>query len=242
MQGGAVNDQYVAIARKHGFDKGGKVKIGDTLYAGPRYFRDSVERITDFGMKIIQIVWRNLVPAESEAADGDLNHFAFELLNRGQYCLASKVLEFGVQLRGHSSEKIRRMMVVNYANALKLLNDTKGALAILDREDWTASDDTFQICVAAVRENVPDVTALMDKIGSQGAVGADAYQDWPVFYHVRDAAEFREAFKRIFGVDYAPSPRERGTFRHIVKQFAGATNDIAATHPTLESNGDSTLH
>ncbi len=71
------------------------------------------------------------------------------------------MFEFGIYtMKKHGSEAIRKRMIVNYANAIKLDGDKAKAEAILDAEDWSATTDVYRICVAAVKEDVDQVISM----------------------------------------------------------------------------------
>ena len=114
---GVVNQQYLSAAKKHSFPSYEKLRIGEELGVNDEYFSRAVDLIADFGVKLIQVVWRKLLLDETQQADRRLTDFAYELLVRGKYKLAISILEFGSTLRNLSSERIRRMLIVNLANA-----------------------------------------------------------------------------------------------------------------------------
>jgi hypothetical protein len=68
-----------------------------------------VTLVAEFGVKISQVVWRKLSKGETEDADRLLNTFGFELIVRGYYELAFRLLEFGSAIRGHSSGAMRNL-------------------------------------------------------------------------------------------------------------------------------------
>ncbi|WP_156466480.1 hypothetical protein [Rhizobium sp. Leaf306] len=206
---GIVNDIYLSRVSKN-ITANLNVKKGDYLSVDSVYFQESLDIIIEFGAKLIQVCWRKLAPEESEIADSLLSNLCFELIISGEYRLAKYLLAFARDLRGPRVDIFSRMFIVNHANACKLLNEEKEAVAILDSVDWSASAINFQCCVAAVRGNATEVAALMKKTGKNGEISALEFQEWPVFYHVRDSDEFLKAFKTTFGVDYVPSSIRKG--------------------------------
>lgn len=228
--GGNISEQYLRAARKYNFKDLKNLVLGKELHAGPKYFTRSVELVTDFGAKLIQVVWRKLKPDDAELADKRIARFGFELIERGQYELAKTILKFGSEIRGLSSDRIRRTMVVNLANANKLSKNSEEAKLVLDREDWTSTSNDFAICVAAIREDVVDVVSLMKKIGSSGEITAQDYQEWPAFFHVRDDENFRNAFKEIFSVDFVAAPKRKSGITQLMRSMraAEAEAEVAA--------------
>jgi hypothetical protein len=90
-------------------------------------------------------------------------------------------------------------MIVNLANCIRLQNREEEAKQILDREDWSAVDDNFKICVASVYGNIDKVLELMAIIGVKGRPTKEEYRVWPVFRRIRTDARFVSAFEQIFG-------------------------------------------
>jgi hypothetical protein len=88
---------------------------------------------------------------------------------------------------------------VNLANAVRLQNRDADAKAILDRYDWTAVEDKFKLCVAAVRGEEDEVVRLMTVMGAHGPITADSYRAWPIFRGLRTNEKFAAAFQKIFG-------------------------------------------
>jgi hypothetical protein len=97
--------------------------------------------------------------------------------------------------------------------------------------DWTAAATEFKISVAAVKGDVDEVVELMKKIGSQGDVGAQEYQEWPVFYGVREDPRFTESFKSIFGVEYVPSSKRQAGLAQVMEW--GEQNKITDIGPDV---------
>ena len=160
-------------------------------------------------------------PAETPAADKVLRDFGYELLVRGKSNLAINVLEFGCSLRNLSSDQVRRMMIVNLANAHKLAGNAERSEAVLRAEDWSSSALEFRICIAAIRGDVEKAADLMKKLGRGKEIGLDGYQGWPAFYHVRDNPAFKEAIREIFGVEYVPSAKDKSSIDQVIEVLQG---------------------
>ena len=71
--------------------------------------------------------------------------------------------------------------------------------AILDAEDWSASNDDFKLVIAALRDDFPRAIELMRKVGANGGVDKADYRDWPAFQGLRKVPAFEDAFMEIFG-------------------------------------------
>jgi uncharacterized small protein (DUF1192 family) len=235
---GIVNRHYVSAMQEYKPSDGKIAEVGDELHAGPKYYTNSVRAVFHFGVMLLQVVWRKLIPGEVTIADKSLGDLGYELIARGQYKLAVSVLEFAKNLRGTTDDVRKRMNIINLANAYKLDGDEKRAIQVLDSLGWGAAGTEYKISVAAIRSDVEEVVRLMQRIGSTDAeVGAQEYQQWPVFYHVRDDGRFIEMFKSIFGIDYIPSDKKQAGIAQVMKwtdENASRENLSADDHVTLQ--------
>jgi hypothetical protein len=212
--GGVVSGQYIKAGVQHNFSTT-NINIGDTLTVDANYLRESVNIIYEIGAKLGYVLWRKFdgkKPLPAAAADQALNDLCYELICKKQYTLADKILKFGVEevTKRKGREDIRKRMVVNRANACRLGGDKNNATNILDLEDWSAADERFQLCVAAVRENAKEVAAWIRKIGPNGSMKIYYYKEWPVFRGVDTDENVRSALRDVFGKDIWPSLEIKG--------------------------------
>jgi hypothetical protein len=196
---GKVNEQYLGNCRDAGITV--DCKLGDRLSVDRAYYKAAVVTATEVLVKTCVFTWRKLVPEELNQAMSRLNFLGYRLVQKTEYDLARRLLHFGVYHCPSGTDEVRRMMIVNYANALKLSGDVAGALKVVDAHDWTASSLKFVVSVAAVRDDIGAVIKLMEQASKTGDLGLAEFRTWPVFRPMRSNAEFRTAFKRIFGKD-----------------------------------------
>jgi hypothetical protein len=196
--GGIVSAQYLKVCRDHGYPVE-NAQIGQKLAVTATYYRKAVQIVLEFGMKLIQVVWRKLVETDINTADRELNVFGYRLITRRRYKAAATMLRFGLyEMKKHGSDAVRKMMVVNYANAVKLGGDKVQAEQILDAEDWSASTDDYRICVAAVKGETTTVIRMMKSVVASGIMQIQYFRDWPVFETIRSDPEFAIAFEEQF--------------------------------------------
>ncbi|WP_192256832.1 hypothetical protein [Mesorhizobium silamurunense] len=213
---GIVNDIYIKNVSIASGNETIKVENGEELFSSPAYFKASLENICEFGIKIIQVSWRKLEPKESSIADDVLGDFGYNLIERGEYKLASSILDFAVnEIRGKVSEARRRMNIVNLANAYKLDEREAEAMKTLEAEDWTIVSDEFAISVAAIKRDIPAVLSYMRRLSQSGEWNGSTREEWPVFSHVSDDQDFRDEFEKLFGRGYIPE--EKGRYKLIGK-------------------------
>lgn len=195
--GGVVSRQYLKNCEAHG--KKCDLKPGDRLEVDVQYFRSAIEIVSEVGFKLIHTLWRKFSPSEREAADEALNALGMDLIANKRYSLAERILQFGVDQKHHHSDLIRRMMVVNLANAAKLGGHKDRCNKALSAHDWSATSYQFQICVAAVKNDFPEVVRLMCMGADVLELSSSQFRDWPVFKDARTNAEVQKTFEQTFG-------------------------------------------
>jgi hypothetical protein len=197
--GGFVSAQYIANCKAHKFDVSG-VKVGSKLAVDSKYFSEAVSVVYEIGVKLCHVFWRKFADHERELADKALNNLGLDLIIGRAYDIAESVLSFGTHiLKKHSSDSSRRVMIVNLANAIRLQHREEEAKGILGKEDWSAVDNNFRICVASVNGDIDQVLHLMPIIGANGTPSAEDYRTWPVFSGIRADNRFMTTFEEIFG-------------------------------------------
>lgn len=229
---GSVNAQYLKAADTFQFPDVKDIALGKELHAGPNYFTASVHRVFHFAAMLVQIVWRKLEPDEADVADKAITDLGYELIVRGQYKLAARILEFATSLR-KMGEVRQRMAVVNLANAQKLDGDSAASEKTLSTLNWEATSPDYRISVAAVRGDVAEVVRLMKKMGKGSDITIEFYQEWPVFYGVREDAQFAAGFKEVFGIDFVPSAKRQAGLAQVLEWIS--------ENRTTEQDGNSTV-
>jgi hypothetical protein len=201
---GVVSSQYLQVCQKQGCDLHGGLTVGQTLDVDPDYFIDAYRCILEIGVKLAHVLWRKLAPEEREAADQNLNEISFELINNENFEMARRLLDFATcVLKQYSSEQYRRIYLINRAQTYKWLGRDDEALAVLEAEDWSASSDKFGLTVAVLRDEFAAAAALMRKVGRDGEMKREYYEEWPVFREFRKSEPFAQAYEAVFGVKFS---------------------------------------
>ncbi len=197
---GVVNNQYLQVCRDAGHDCSG-IKKGDVVGASQKYFSQSHEILYELAAKLSHVLWRKLSPDDREAADG---HFSgtliYDLLCEKRYRLARTLADFGVAtFKSWGSDYFRRALIVNRAQAYIWDGQREQGLRILAAEDWSAANNEFHVCIAALRQDFRAAIQYMKALGPKAVPKKDGYRDWPVFREIRKTAEFQDAFMEMFG-------------------------------------------
>ncbi|WP_295037402.1 hypothetical protein [Sulfitobacter sp.] len=195
--GGVVSEQYIKNCSN--FGKKSRHQVGDKLEVDIEYLSSAIDIVSEVGYKLIHTIWRKFLPAERKQADSLLNETGMNLIAAGEYNLAEELLRFGVGQRQHSSDLVKRMMIVNLANAAKLGGNKARCDRALSSHDWSATSYQFQICVAAVRDNFQEVRRLLKLGGEVIEVSPSDFRDWPVFKDARNDTGVQIVFEEVFG-------------------------------------------
>lgn len=202
--GGVVSRQYLKVCNEHKCQIDG-VSLGEKLKVSHKYYASSVRIVYEIGFKLASVLWRKFDPDDRGAADGAFNQATLNLIKMREYELAEGLIKFALNtFKTFSSDSVRRMMCVNLANSLRLQGRRDEAKGILSKEDWSATSDTFRLCVSAVQEDVENVLLYMKRIGSQGYPTKDDYKWWPVFRGMRRNPAFASAYFDVFGETLLP--------------------------------------
>ena len=194
-----VNSHYVRNCNEHGFqvDEG---KCGERLSLDERYLRRSSDRLLEFGLSLIFVLWLKHFKGSRETAYGNLNDLTYELIKYGQARVAVRLLDLALfKQTPNASDEIKRMMTVNLANAYKKLKNDKRAQEVITGVDWSAAREDFQICVAAVKGDIERVVELMPKVAQGDLLKKSDFREWPVFDWAREEETVREKFQEIYG-------------------------------------------
>jgi hypothetical protein len=203
---GKVSAQYLIVCDRHGAKYDGtRPAIGELLGVTSEYFARAYACVLEIGAKLGHVLWRKILPNQRDAADQSLNMLIYDLLVAGDYETAAIMGDFSIRiLKDHSSDHIKRMMVVNTAQAYKWKGDDRAAKKIVNDHDWSSSSDEFKLAATVLMDDFARAAAIMKKIGPSGAVGKNDYRDWPLFKNFRKSSEFDGAYKDIFGHSLEP--------------------------------------
>ena len=198
---GVVSRQYLDVCHRHQVRVGDELSLGKRLHVTPDYFARAHGCVLEIGVMLGHVLWRKMFPACLLNADKHLNGVCYELLEERRYDVAATLLDFAAcTLKRFGSEEYRLMMVVNRAQAYKWLGKGDKCEAIMKGEDWSASQDSFKLADAVLRDDVEASAEIMKRIGVTHAdVTKESYRGWPLFREIRKQELFRKTYGTIFG-------------------------------------------
>lgn len=223
--------RYVDICKSHEL-KDAASNLGKAVTLDHAYLTRSLTILSEFAILTIFMLWRKHVPGEKEAAFDAVNEVAFNCINSHRSRLASRVCEFAISLKNSGIKEATRLrLVVNLSSALMHLKEEGNANNVLNKEDWSATSDDFQISVAALRKDVVEVNRLMPMVKASERLSASEFRIWPVFDFIKDDESFREKYKEVYGEALVPvAPDLQATDR---APSAESDQDVEAGKKTM---------
>lgn len=201
---GVVSDQYISVCRAVGCKTEELPKVGERIQIGAKYFYTSCELIIEVGLKLGQTLWRKTLPEELGESDEHLMRALYDALENGQWARAKDIGEFAYGMRDLSSDRNRKIITINYSQALKRTGEVDQARVILGSIDWSAAANDYKLARAVLLEEYDEAYALMKKIGIKGELLDEAgYHTWPLFIEIRLTDGFSAIYQEIFGHPFA---------------------------------------
>jgi hypothetical protein len=139
----------------------------------------------------------------------------------------------------------RKIITVNYAQALKRDGKLDQAKKILNEVDWSAVANDFKLARTVLLEEYDHAAVLMRSIGEKGQLlKEEAYHTWPLFIEFRETEQFAQAYQEVFGHPYAEKLREDANEASKVAAAQAAmelsdvptANEIASLIPDILSS------
>ena len=199
----------------------GNIKVGTKLSADPQYFQKCYSILLEIAVKLGQVIWRKLKPEDLEKADKHLNDICYHLLVKEDYDLAFKLLVFGTEiLKKHSSQEILCIMTINKALACYLANKKEESNNIIDKFDWSATNDVFKLAVAVLKEDYTKAIVHMRILGrTHEYLNKNSYREWPLFKKFRKTKEFTQTYQEIFGEELKYTETKPKDLDDILKEM-----------------------
>ena len=242
--GGLVSEQYIAVCTAQGCKSEDLPKVGTRVSLGAKYFIASCELMLEVGFKLGQTLWRKTLPDELEQADEHLIGVIFESLQINNWKRAQMIGAFGVGLPRMFTERQRRILIVNYAQALKWGGDQKGAEQVLAKVDWSATSAEFRLAEVVLLDRFDDAASIMKRIGKEGdMLNEHGYHTWPLFREFRESEQFASAYEAVYGYPYVRKLQQNAdaaqqsvaeSIEKEEEQAASEVADLSEDSPVVE--------
>jgi hypothetical protein len=194
-----VSQQYLQVCADNQVTLDPKVRLGSELLIDIDYFSQSCNCLTELGVKLSQVLWRKLESDGIIEAEENLIKTTFEMIEAEQFRPAIKILTFSLAPPMKFKEARNRFVaIINLAQAYKWSGDDAECREIIKGEDWSASNVDFRLAVAVLQDDFPAASDLMKRIGLDGDIKKESYENWPLFKEFRKSNEFLDAYRNIF--------------------------------------------
>lgn len=214
---GVVSSQYLSMCKLHKCKSEPNLALGTRLPVTKSYFEEAYRCLYEVGIKLAHVIWRKLYKAEYGKIDANLNEVSLNLIQKGEYEVAIRVLEFFTEPHmTHSNEMARLVMIVNLAQAHKWKGDTDACKRTLASVDWSASEERFRLAVATLHDEFPAAFRHMRRLKHEDQFHKVYYKEWPVFRELRKHPDFPSVYQECYGEQFiieqtVPSPIASGS-------------------------------
>jgi hypothetical protein len=198
---GIVSSQYINSCNNNNVNL--TCELGDRLKVTPDYFKNSYSCIFEIGVKLAHVIWRKLLPEEREEADYNLIEAIFNLITKQDYEIAIILSEFATStLKKFYSTETKLMFIINKAQAYKWNGNEEKCIEIIDKIDWTAYKDLFNLAYNVLANNFEEATNIMPRLSADTDFKKTYYKDWPLFKELIKTEEFKETYYEIYNEEF----------------------------------------
>ncbi len=180
-------------------------KKGEKLNVDEDYFNKAFGILYSIGVKLSQVMLRKFhSAAEIAQIDSILNEIIYELISEGKYDIAIDLSEFATNDATHANQNDKFFFVLNKAQAYKWIKQPEKCKEILDREDWSTTNDDFKLPYYVLNDDFDKAISTMKKIHQNGEnqiYSSNSYKEWPIFSEIKKDTKFKEAYKELFNED-----------------------------------------
>ncbi|GAA5562007.1 hypothetical protein Asch02_03525 [Acinetobacter schindleri] len=182
-------------------------QIGQKLDCSIEYLNQTYEIMYEVIVKLGQTLWRKLFGKSLEQkilADEYLIHTLFELLCVEQYGLVINLGEFALQQRNLSNDFNKRMMIINLCLAYKYSNNKSKLEELLNKHDWSAIPDVFQLAIACINDEHEISCELIKKLIQHNSdlLTEGSLHSWPLFRVLKEQECFKKMYLELFKTSF----------------------------------------
>jgi len=201
---GKVSTQYLNTCKEYLSLNKNNLKVGDELEVGIKYFDTAFKCLFEIGVKLNQVIRRNLLPHELKRADHSFLLISFELIQNNQLELAKTLYDFSDKyIKKYSTEDLKLRILLNRAQTYKWLDKEKECFEIINSIDWSATGDMFKLASKVLIDDFQAACTIMKNIGDNEKVfNKTFYKDWPIFKKFRETDEFKKLYLEIYKTDF----------------------------------------
>ena len=194
---GEVNRFYLKTISAE-YVKAHKIIEGMDIPVGQKYVVAAINRFLVVGQYLIQKCWRQWKKEKVNLANYAISGVIFEQLKRSEYKNVVELSEFALSLTG-LEDRVKRIMTINRAIALRELSLFEQMNQLLDASDWSACSLEFQIALQVLRHDEASLYTSMEKALEGKVLSPEEIREWPLFLQLRENAEFQQWAEKAIG-------------------------------------------
>lgn len=200
---GKASAHYIEACKKHGIKLDSAITTGTKLYVPQDYYENACDCVAEIGLKLNQVIWRKLIPAELEDAEASFIEISYDLLLQHDYKLAERILTISKE---KAFKKVNAesgfYMTINLGIALKGQDKNSELNKLLKSIDFSALSTKFKLANLILQDQHAAAAELMIRIGKGEEITESNYREWPLFRWFRKTNEFKEAYLSIFDKEF----------------------------------------
>lgn len=194
-----VNEIYLRNCKAFGYNVK-NIKEGDKLNLDHIYLHKSVDTLIEIYVKICYLLWKkHFEPSDVNIAE-IVSEIAFRFIEERNYSLALRLYEFLLNdKKSNFDESCRKKYIINLSNCYRNIEKNEACDDLLNKTDWSATSNTYRICVASLRDDLNEFLRLMPLVSNDEMISKTEIREWPVFKWMRSKDEVKLKFEELFG-------------------------------------------
>lgn len=201
-----VSKQYKKVCSEVKFPWSGREPaVGAVLDVSNDYFQQACNTTLEVGLKLCWVLWRKLLPSQSQEQDRNLIRVTFQLISDDRHELAAQLLDLACSERSWKffSANNRLTCKLNLAQALKWAGRAPKCLEVLKSEDWGPTSPKYRLAALVLSDQFTEAEAVMLKTVATEELSEADFALWPLFREFRKSENFRRAFRAAFQKDFS---------------------------------------
>ena len=196
---GIVNKTYYLSQVSQELISAYDAKEGEQLIVGEKYLSKAINVVFAVGYILIQQCWRQVEKNTIEGINEDLVNRIYEVLKDEEYELTILLAKYAAKVK-FPTDRDLRIVIINYAIALKETNQLQEMQALLSKHDWSSCALEFQVALNVLNDDEETVYELLPKAIAGDGIDSDAMNLWPLFRQLRRTKRFQKAISEYFPV------------------------------------------
>lgn len=184
---GIVNKIYLSRVSKEVLDS--EAQDGKRLDVTEEYLNKAIETIYLSGVILTQLCWRKWQKDSIDPAESVYINLLYEALQEREYDFVKLLQDFSLKLE-YTSDRNRRVAIVNHAIALRELNRQEELNELLGTLDWSSCSLEFRAAIFALKGDKDNLLKILPKAIAANEIQRYHLEDWPLFDPFRESEDF----------------------------------------------------